>query len=136
MRELGSEAGVRGSKGGEGGKVEQGYATLGLRVPTTCEDKKFDYDLQCLGVPTTCKWNHHPIYTHRTAKALCRSPPPAQNFGAKNTKSTTKVTLTSHQSIPLGQDINSRVWSSQIVETVFAVNYVNLEMKILFYDTE
>ena len=31
----------------------------------------------------TCKWNHHTMYIHRMAKAICRSPPPAQNFEAK-----------------------------------------------------
>ena len=39
-----------------------------------------------------------PMYIHRTAKGL-RRPPPDQNFKAKNSQSTTKVTLTIHQKI-------------------------------------
>ena len=79
----GSEGGRRGAKGAKGSEGGEGISTLGFRVPTTCDGKKFDNIIECLGVPTTCKNNHYPMCIHRAARGLRRSPPPAQNFGAK-----------------------------------------------------
>ena len=76
----GSEGARQGVRGSEGSK---GHVILGFRVPTTCDGKKFNNIIECLGVPTTCKNNHHLMYIHRAAKGLGRSPPRAQNFGAK-----------------------------------------------------
>ena len=50
------------------GKMAQSEIILGFRVPTTCDGKKFDDIIECLGVPTTFKKNHHPIYIHRAVK--------------------------------------------------------------------
>ena len=71
------------NEGRNRGEMAQSEIILGFRVPTTCDGKKFDDIIECLGDPTTCKKNHHPIYIHRAAKGLRRSPPRAQNFGAK-----------------------------------------------------
>ena len=70
----------------QGARVGEGserHVILGFRVPTTCDGKKFDDIIEWLGVPTTCKKNHHWMSIHRATKGLRRSPPRAQNFGAK-----------------------------------------------------
>ena len=75
--------GARGEAGSEGARGSERHVILGFRVPTTCDRKKFDDIIEWLGVPTTCKKNHHWMHIHRATKGLRRSPPRAQKFGAK-----------------------------------------------------
>ena len=55
------------------------------------------------------------MYIHKTAKGLRRSPPPHQNFKAKNNQSSTKVTLTSHQKC-------SDFWIPSCFNWIFSAN--------------
>ena len=94
----GGEGEQRERRGVKGAKGSEAYSILGFRVPTTWNEKTSI---------TTYSGEVSPPPENRTItqctftepqKAVRRSPPRAQNFGGKNSQSTTKVTLTSHQS--------------------------------------